>query len=526
MRWSLALLPIVIGAPLAANGAAVPANTEFRVELTQKGSTVRVEARDVTNATITFAVPATVEFSADEPILQGDDDKWKTRVLKKTLPGEKMPRVSLKPSLLWPEEVEVRVRVTPDGAKPQLESTDADRQPPQWAALVGALLGALAWMLIDWHRVTKTEGRWIALAGAIVAGFIAFAAPKLEAFWDAIGLKPEAFQPQTYVLLGLATSYIGVGRLLAKVTGRESKPMTSEEVKNEFVKVLDQGDAVRKPVREELGDILFGDNYIRQHPELVTNTLGRVLRLHYADYPPPDLTTYLDPRLTQLCKSSYRETVETFLDVKKSGELLYWAETTSYDFIRNPAERALGPDIRLAHEEEIPPSLRDAGNLTSLGTLVKRLEISVSEERAGEVRYRGETGNRLDLAFHRGVDAPASLEVVLKPTDDGKYIKLELDFTFPEKLRDCNRVRVKTRMEWVSKLEDGVYFSRSARLTHKYRLVYDFGDVFVDKVPYEWRLQWEDYKDGEDEAGIIDLPRWLLPGNGVCLWYSPNRQKV
>jgi hypothetical protein len=96
------------------------------------------------------------------------------------------------------------------------------------------------------------------------------------------------------------------------------------------------------------------------------------------------------------------------------------------------------------------------------------------------------------------------------------------DFAFPEAFRKQERVAVEMVARWRAKIDDGVMSVRFARLTNGCFMTYQFAPLPPpDVLVFEWRTLWEQYRNDEVRPGIIDLPRWLLPGNGVCLgWHG------
>lgn len=499
--------------------------TPFRVQLTQEGNTIRVEARGIENTPVVFSRGARVDVRAGKNVL-ASGDAWTDHLLDIPV-GEQQPFpiVVLRPTYFWPKKSEVIVTVKPIGGAARTESGVFEQQASEPATLIAAMIGAIAWALTGGRRVSNGRSRIIDLLGAGVAGFVAFAAPKFEPAWAALGIKSEELQPPTFFLLGLAVSYVGVGQLLSKWTGRDPKALTAQEVKTELFKLLQEGEAVRKPLREEVADIFFGDAYVRAHPGIVTEIVGRVLRVQYAGNQPLALANHLGPRVEQLCKTSYRDQAKTRLEVVPRNGFLHWTESISYELIRNPSDQNEDLAIRLRLEEEIPEALRGMAGVSSFGTMVTSIKLEVSDEVAGSVAYEATSGVDLILRARGIADAPNKIPVEFSVSPDGITLFVGLDFKVPRALRERPSCHVKIRMERLTAQEDGIYYAKTAQLTHKYQLIYDFGEMKVEAYPFEWRVRWEEYNDKPDH-GMVDLDRWLVPGSGVCLSYSPSKKRV
>jgi hypothetical protein len=101
-------------------------------------------------------------------------------------------------------------------------------------------------------------------------------------------------------------------------------------------------------------------------------------------------------------------------------------------------------------------------------------------------------------------------------------IAIGFDFSLPAELKG-GTVIVTIDLDYVSEIDDGVYFVRVAALTAGCHLNLDFvPPLKLDIVEFEWKVPGLESSTTIDlDKGEAHLPGWLLPGNGVSVaWHG------
>jgi len=235
---------------------------------------------------------------------------------------------------------------------------------------------------------------------------------------------------------------------------------------------------------------------------------------------------FLSSRLHQVHTQSHREGVKMHLELKTADDWFEWTQRMSYTFVRSSRDQSTDPEVRFSSLQAVPPALIGATGLASFGPMVLSLELAISHDELGELRYRGVQGR--ELVTQKALPSvpfpsPIPVEFTLSNENpDEPEMTFGYEFTFPESFHNQGRVSVELVGRWRAKIDDGILSVRFARLTHGYFMSYQWESLPPpDVLGFEWRTLWEQYRNDEVRNGVIDLPRWLLPGNGVCLgWHG------
>ncbi|HEV7426937.1 MAG TPA: hypothetical protein VGQ46_11265 [Thermoanaerobaculia bacterium] len=260
--------------------------------------------------------------------------------------------------------------------------------PHPLIALALALLGAVLLALLPLSQVTATHGKKAATIGAaLVAGTIAFFAADSKTIWKFVGFQDQTpLRPQSYFLLGIAISAIGVRPLIEKITGgKPISSLTPEQVRDQVVGLL-SGDTVRAPFRDEVRSMLFDSEYVRAHPEIVGRLDTALADAKLALGLPEGLADHLAPRLDHIYAAAHRRDyhVKIKASLEPEKRQMAWQHSIYYEYI--PRRSSAEPEITLRHAAEIPPLLlrESVANLTSFGTVFQSLRLSVQKKQGGD----------------------------------------------------------------------------------------------------------------------------------------------
>jgi len=501
-------------------------STQFRVEWSQSGSLMTMSLQDIDKTPVTIDVPTTVTIEAVNGKVRGLNGTFKESFARTIEPGHTIPPFELLSDSLVTGEMSLIATVAPEGKTVVQSTKSMTLQPSWWLCLSAAVTGALGWAIYSFFSgAIRTLTRFFGSAGAgAFAGVIAFAAAKIEPLWKAIGLNADTFQLQTYLLLGVIVAYRGVSWTLGKLTGEsDAKPLRPNEVLDQITEII-TGDAVRVPIREEMQSLLLlNSEYLNAAPTLLARVETSLMKAKYGDVP-DGLPQFLKTRLDQLYTISHRENLNTILDIRLNPDWFEWHDVTTYDYVRNPRDPRRDPDVRYAHVEDVPAALQKEGKekLEQLGTMAMHLRVKVSSDRFGELVYDATSGNKLvRTKAPENSSAPTELTILITYDEAKHELSFAYDFSMPPPFDNERRVAVELTATWRGKAEDGIYAFRLARLTRGYHLSYSFNpNPRHDRVLVEWKPLWEHYQEDEKKPGIVHLPGWLLPGNGICLSYS------
>jgi hypothetical protein len=493
----------------AGTAAASLATTPFRVEMTQSGSILSISLQDIDKTTVKIDVPTTVSIETVHGRFHWMSSDWKTADKARLTPGMVIRPIELRTDSLFSADMTVIVTVTPEGGPTIQSSKSVTLQPDVLTALIAAVAGALAWALYAFTTGARTWSRFAgSLTGALFAGSVAFVAARFDALWKLIGISPDSFQWQAYVLLGLVVAYRGVPWVLGRFTGDDTKPVS----------------AVRTAVREELQQLLLADpDYLKSTPSFIEKVETSLTTAKYGKVD-PDLLQFLRPRLDELFTISHREKFKTSLDVRICPDWFEWEDVTSYDLVRNPNDPSTGPEVRYSHVEDVPMALRakTKDELEQFGSLLTFMSLKIESDTHGTLLYEGSSDKKLLLtAPLAGCEARDRIDVRFSFDETKHELLFAYDFELPPPFSDERRIAIESVVHWRGKAEDGLYAVRLGRLTFGYYLTYRFTPpVRNDHTLFLWHSLSGQYKEEEKKSGIANLPGWLVPGNGICVSYT------
>jgi hypothetical protein len=405
---------------------------------------------------------------------------------------------------------------------------------PHWAVgLALSIIGALLFSGLGVGQKTEPTRKTISAgaAAALIAGIVAFFAADSKVVWQVIGFKDETpLRPQSYFLLGLLLSGIGVRPLVRRLTGQsedKETPLTVETIQDR-VNVLLSGESVSKPFRDEVRAILFDPEYISNHPEFLGRVEAGLAGAKVKGKLPEGLSGHLAPRLEDVYRGSYRSNFQSRIrgTIDAAGQLIRWENSIHYEYVHNESD-ATQPAIKFGQSAEIPPPLRDApeGALTSFGRIFQSVSVSLRDvSGTATLTYLGNKGKTLLRTDGSEVVAPPRIDVDFVHTPRHE-VEAKFTFLFPERFVKADKVVVDIEFEYVSEIDDGVLFVTVGKLTHGYHLSLDFTPkVKLDIAAFEWKLPLSDTTRIEEDGAHLD--GWLLPGNGVGIAWHGARDAV
>ena len=166
--------------------------------------------------------------------------------------------------------------------------------------------------------------------------------------------------------------------------------------------------------------------------------------------------------------------------------------------------------------------------LEQLGTMVIHLRVKVSSDRFGELVYDATSGNKLvRTKAPENSSAPTELTILITYDEAKHELSFAYDFSMPPPFYnqapggggiDCRYGAARRRtasMSFASPVSPAATTSaiRSIRILPPSRAL-RMGTLL------------EHYQEDEKKPGIVHLPGWLLPGNGICLGTERTGSRV
>jgi hypothetical protein len=502
---------------------------DFRVVLEQSGrSGLSVRLTDIAGNDYHRQFPAQVVLNIHDGKVRllGSSD-WTSTFIKEYPAGTEIPEFEVQGrNRWWPNDV----TVIPSVAGVPGKKLVVKMAPPEETAVALSLIGGWFWSLIELAHERKRNRKKVltALALGAAAGIVAFFTAESEMIWKFIGFEASPLRPQSYFLLGLAISVIGVRKLLQKITGASSDapPLTADLVRQEMVTVLNS-DAVRAPFRDEVRAIVFDDNYVIRHPHLIPR-LEFALSAAKANKSIPDgLTDHVAPRLELLYSGSYRQNCQTRVSgtIDVPSRSISWTHSHYYELIQTGDEAA--PEVKFSHVTHLPESLASLppGRLKALGGAITSVRFGIKDgSGAVLLEYEGTEGEVLSLQNAVGATADAEMELAFGYDQRAAEVDVSFCYVLPPALRQTRKVVVTIQTESVSALEDGIIYQRMSKLTQGLHLQLEFNRAMeLDIVEFEWRHPELQTTTIDLEHGAAHSTGWLLPGNGFCMAWSGTK---
>jgi hypothetical protein len=514
---------------------------EFRVLVEQRGSSgFVIRLVDVQDHGYIPPKPVTLTVTASDGLIRpvsGDREQPFNASYRGTFPvSTPFPAFEFKTTgEWWPEDVNIAATVEvpqlpPAYSKPLVVAVP----PPVATALALALVGALLWSFLQIAHASRRDRKTIlvALALGVAAGIVAYFAASTPFIWQAVGFEASPLKPQSYFLLGLAISVIGVRRLLQKITGMqdETPAVTPESLRSEIITLLD-GDRLRRPFLDEVRKVIFDDLYVTRNAHLIPRLEFALAAAKAGATIPDGLTDHVSAGLEPLYAGSYRRDYHARFDgtIDLGSRTIDWTHTIYYEFVRNTADTATEPEIKFSHVANVPELLQKQstrGELESLGTIVKSLRFSIRDAAGGSpISYKGTEGRTLiRTEAPPGVTCAESIDVTLTHHAADKEVSAKFEWPFPPDHRQTKAVRVEIETKTVGELKDGVTYFRVSRLTQGFHVYLKITPPLqLDIVEFDWKHAKTAEPDIDQKAGTAHLTGWLLPGNGVCISWSGTK---
>jgi hypothetical protein len=434
----------------------------------------------------------------------------------------------------WPDDIEMKASVQPPGAGAVKSKPLVVSLRPK--AIVGFLLAFGGALLIAVYKVPQKKRTRVSIAaglgGAFAAAVIAFFAVDRKIVWQFVGFKDETpVRPQSYFLLGLMISAIGVRPLINKLTGQDESEsrLTAQGVHDE-IKALLASDALQQPFRDELRAMLFDAEYLEQNPDLAARIEFELAAVKAGRKLPEGLGEYFAPRLNSIYSGSYRRNFQTTIKgaINPTAQYIEWTYSVVYEYVRNAADLSVEPELAFAQTAEIPPRLRgNHAQLMRFGPLFQTLQLTITDAISGTRLVFQHIEGSHELActsFSPGLAEPDAIPVVFETEEETNQLAAAFSYKLPDALRR-HAITVVIDLKYVSDIEDGVSYVRVSRPTHGYRLNVSLPEgVKLEIVEFEWKLKDQNDPTAIDMPnGVAILPGWLMPGNGVCVGWRGTK---
>jgi hypothetical protein len=513
---------------------AVPAFTQeaFRIVLVRQGnSLIDSHLSDVNDRVV--AVPAGSQLTVK--VVNGEIRELAKRattwVRVYEAPVASMPDFEFRSSNpYWPDDISLTASLQPPhAAAVKTNSPLVIVVPPKaTTAFPLALLGAV---LIAGHKVFEKprtrSSMAAAIGGALAAATIAFFVVDSKTVWQFVGFKDETpLRPQSYFLLGLMISAIGVRPLVNALRGRQSETdatLTAKDVQEQISTLL-SSDKLQEPFRNELRAILFDPAYLKNNPEIATRVDVELAAEKAGRALPEGLADHLAPRLHSIYSGSHRRNFQTTINAvfRPADHCIEWAYHIVYEYVRNANDPSTDAEVGFSQKAHIPAYLRNVSQsqLSTFGPIFQSLQMTLTNSATGErAQFEHVSGGVELVCASRSatLPAPVAIPVTFESDEETKQLSAEFAYKLPDALRR-HPLTVAIDLRYISEIDDGVSYVRVSRLTQGYRLNVTLpAGVKSEIVEFEWKMRNQDPTTIDLTNGLAILPGWLMPGNGVCV---------